>query len=861
MSVVCPGSRTPGRASSGSRIEKAPSMARETSSTVNELLPTLSTVTHSSAAPGSSKSRVEGDSRMAGPSEALVRSASPPHPDKRKTRAVQRAAHGMGYLRAAGVFRSFGGWEAVVPRLAQVAPFHARRIPAPCSRSSDCGSVDGTGDRSVVLLWTVARVVWSGARCHCRGAVTRWGGSGRVSGRCSRSSTGGGLSCRCPAPKGASLPDARPAMGSCSPFRTTQRPGQACPARWATLEKPGPTASQATARPHRTGQRVAPGRRLLPDRTAKQPGSLRDGKPFAGGRPQHHPHRQLCLLRSRSDGTHGPLLGEPWLCGVAALTRAEGKQRPGDSAPHETCLGQGLKETQSGAVTPAGRGDTSAQTAAQFDWSVFVKFSNILPVVVAVGLPSLGCSAKNSDQETGPSTTDVGSGDEDTTASAEAEGTSPGECADGEDNDQDGLLDCEDPDCTGDEACIDDIEGECSDGTDNDGDGRVDCEDEDCAGSPDCDEPVVDADGDGVPADADCDDADATMPINDADCDGIPTDEDCNDTDATMPANDADCDGAPTTSDCNDSDPAIYPFAGDSYGDGVDSDCDGLDCEAGVNGSNYLTVCSDSGALKTWSESFDSCTSAGYIGLATLDDPTDQAFLYAMNGIVDSCNIWVDPTNQGTSTATTGCQEINHTDGALDTTDFCGSSWFNCQYACEVPMVSDTDEDGDGDGYPLSEDCDDTDASIHPFAGDTYGDGVDSDCDGLDCEAASDGSTYMAVCDGAETWTSALTTCSTAGYSSLGTILSSTEHAFAEGLILAQASTGGTEFWFGWNQRDLPESDWEFESGLSSSYTNWHPGEPDDNGGADCGRLLSTHSYRWGDAPCDNSAGFICELR
>ncbi|MEC8424169.1 MAG: lectin-like protein, partial [Myxococcota bacterium] len=180
-----------------------------------------------------------------------------------------------------------------------------------------------------------------------------------------------------------------------------------------------------------------------------------------------------------------------------------------------------------------------------------------------------------------------------------------------------------------------------------------------------------------------------------------------------------------------------------------------------------------------------------------------------------------------------------------------GASWL------EECLLNDDDEDG----YLVWEDCDDGDASVYPLGGDTYGDGIDSDCDGLDCEAASDGSVYMAVCPGAETWTSALSECSAAAYSSLATILSSSEHAFVEGLILAQAGAGGSEFWFGLNQRSLPESDWEFESGISWSYSNWYPGEPDDNGGADCGRLLSTHGYRWGDAPCTNSAGFICEFR
>ncbi|MBN1336283.1 MAG: hypothetical protein JXB39_10005, partial [Deltaproteobacteria bacterium] len=38
--------------------------------------------------------------------------------------------------------------------------------------------------------------------------------------------------------------------------------------------------------------------------------------------------------------------------------------------------------------------------------------------------------------------------------------------------------------------------GDCSDGADNDGDGLFDCDDDGCAGSPDCEESDTDTDSD-----------------------------------------------------------------------------------------------------------------------------------------------------------------------------------------------------------------------------------------------------------------------------------------------------------------------------------------------------------------------------
>jgi len=67
-----------------------------------------------------------------------------------------------------------------------------------------------------------------------------------------------------------------------------------------------------------------------------------------------------------------------------------------------------------------------------------------------------------------------------------------GSCADGLDDDGDGLIDCDDPDCDLDPACD---ELDCSDGIDGDGDGLTDCADPDCAGETVCEEFANCADG------------------------------------------------------------------------------------------------------------------------------------------------------------------------------------------------------------------------------------------------------------------------------------------------------------------------------------------------------------------------------
>jgi hypothetical protein len=57
-------------------------------------------------------------------------------------------------------------------------------------------------------------------------------------------------------------------------------------------------------------------------------------------------------------------------------------------------------------------------------------------------------------------------------------------CNNGEDDDENGLIDCNDPACQANAECG--VVEICSNGTDDDANGFMDCEDPACVGSPMC---------------------------------------------------------------------------------------------------------------------------------------------------------------------------------------------------------------------------------------------------------------------------------------------------------------------------------------------------------------------------------------
>ncbi|PKN45018.1 MAG: hypothetical protein CVU59_10185 [Deltaproteobacteria bacterium HGW-Deltaproteobacteria-17] len=144
-------------------------------------------------------------------------------------------------------------------------------------------------------------------------------------------------------------------------------------------------------------------------------------------------------------------------------------------------------------------------------------------------------------------------------------------CTDGKDNDGDGLVDCDDPDCVEDASCQAAMEI-CDDHQDNDGDSWVDCDDPDCYASAVCTasgeicNDRIDNDDDSL---VDCDDPDCSTS---AIC--APDDEVCDDTIDNDGDGYVDCDDMDCTADIH-----CEQATETACNDLVDNDHDGLtDC-------------------------------------------------------------------------------------------------------------------------------------------------------------------------------------------------------------------------------------------------------------------------------------------
>ena len=131
----------------------------------------------------------------------------------------------------------------------------------------------------------------------------------------------------------------------------------------------------------------------------------------------------------------------------------------------------------------------------------------------------------------------------------------------------------------------------------------------------------------------------------------------------------------------------------------------------------------------------------------------------------------------------------------------------------------------------------------------------------LDCPSGWDGygnSCYLFVIQSSSmrglNWENARRDCLSYG-GDLVSIASQSEMSF---VYNKSSKVWAQPYWIGLNDR-LNESQFVWSDGTpynASVYSNWHPGEPNDQNGEDCVELLRTG---WNDAICGKQFGYICE--
>jgi hypothetical protein len=313
-------------------------------------------------------------------------------------------------------------------------------------------------------------------------------------------------------------------------------------------------------------------------------------------------------------------------------------------------------------------------------------------------------------------------------------------CADGQDDDGDGTVDCDDTACATSPVCT--VEADCDDGLDDDGDGLADCADPSCAGDQLCSD---DKDADGVSADTDCDDRDSaigTAPTwyADADEDGF------GDAAAGTEACTAPEGTVANASDCDDTD-LLVTVAATWYAD-TDGDDAGdplVTTEACVAPDGYVADAGDCDDLDadvetpTWFEDVDG-DGLGDAGspLAVCEPPVgwvaDDGDCDDTDGLVGGAATWyVDSDGDAAGDPGVSTQACAMPDGFVATAD-------DCDDADDQSTVRGTD--GDCDGVLTASDCDDGDPASTTRA-------TDADCDGAltasDCDDGDPASTTLAT--------------------------------------------------------------------------------------------------------------------
>ena len=180
-----------------------------------------------------------------------------------------------------------------------------------------------------------------------------------------------------------------------------------------------------------------------------------------------------------------------------------------------------------------------------------------------------------------------------------------------------------------------------------------------------------------------------------------------------------------------------------------------------------------------------------------------------------------------------------------------------------VPNVNDQD----CDGVTVSGgDCDDNDVTIYPFASDTYGDGIDSDCDGLDCTALTNLGAYYSFCQDIHytNWSDSSQHCA-----NKGSYLVRKDDANESQWVSTFASTEYQENYVKYlliDVRDLlSNGQWTLSDGSNLSYSDWGANQPSGDGSCASLNTRANTYYGWNDHTCIEGEvdlfGLICEYR
>jgi hypothetical protein len=432
----------------------------------------------------------------------------------------------------------------------------------------------------------------------------------------------------------------------------------------------------------------------------------------------------------------------------------------------------GATDDSSGTCGGAGASDVTAQFTAPFQGRyVFddagTTFEGVLYVTDGCGGPELGCSDVNGngadlvvlDLLAGQQVVAVMDGADATQAGAFTLTTRPVppaelSCADGNDEDFDGVTDCADTaDCAADPACA--LPPEiCDNNADDDGDGASDCADADCVAAPSC-----------VP-EADCangvdDDLDLATDCADADCAADPA---CAAGVETSCTDGLDTDGDGAT-DCADADCAadaaclgVCPEATLVPGTGVYGDTTGLtndyapSCPFSTNAGDFSVeftapFAGDWGFTLSGS-SYDTVLAAytdctGAVELACNDDADGvQSQIVVTMAANDTVLLAVDgySTAEGgfvlnaglTNAAAPELSCADHVDNDLDDDFDCQDADCTGNPACVEDCTDGFDNDGD-----FATDCADADCAAEPQCVENCTDGLDNDADfATDCADA-----------------------------------------------------------------------------------------------------------------------------